>query len=284
MRDLYSRADAVLRGADPEAISAGSAIEAQHLVREGLASWSDEEFAAHASNLPVSYWTSFDTPSQIAHAELSRGFRQQEVPILIDLRPDVSKRITEMTVFSIDDAGLFSRIAGAVASTGVNIVGARIATCSDGSVLDVFILQTTENEAVGDPALLGRLQENVEAAITGSFRANSMLSARWQQTPRRVRHMPVPSRVILSNKISSTHTVIEINGRDFPGLLYQITKTIASMGLQIQSSSVSTYGERVVDVFYVKDLFGLQIHNEARLQTIKEKLLAVFDMANEVAS
>jgi [protein-PII] uridylyltransferase len=189
-----------------------------------------------------------------------------------------------MTVFSIDDAGLFSRIAGAVASTGVNIVGARIATCSDGSVLDVFILQTTENEAVGDPALLGRLQENVEAAITGSFRANSMLSARWQQTPRRVRHMPVPSRVILSNKISSTHTVIEINGRDFPGLLYQITKTIASMGLQIQSSSVSTYGERVVDVFYVKDLFGLQIHNEARLQTIKEKLLAVFDMANEVAS
>ena len=96
--------------------------------------------------------------------------------------------------------------------------------------------------------------------------------------------MPVPSRVILSNKISSTHTVIEINGRDFPGLLYQITKTIAELGLQIQSSSVSTYGERVVDVFYVKDLFGLQIHNEARLQTIKENLLTVFDMANEVAS
>ena len=54
-----------------------------------------------------------------------------------------------MTVLSIDDAGLFSRIAGAVASTGVNIVSARIATCSDGSVLDVFILQTTENDLSG---------------------------------------------------------------------------------------------------------------------------------------
>lgn len=284
MRDLYSRADAVLRGADPEAISAGSAIESQRAVREELASWSDEEFATHASNLPVSYWSSFDTRSQVTHAELSREFRQQEVPLLIDLRPEISRRITEMTVLTIDDAGLFSRIAGAVASSGVTIVGARIATCSDGSVLDVFILQTTENEAVSDPLILERLQKNVEEAITGSFRANSMLNARWRQTPKRVRHMPVLSRVILSNKISSTHTVIEINGRDFPGLLYQITKTIASLGLQIQSSSVSTYGERVVDVFYVKDLFGLQIHNEARLQTIKEKLLAVFDMANEVAS
>ena len=67
MRDLYSRADAVLRGANPEAISAGSAMRRQ-LVREGLVFWSDKEFAAHVSNLPVSYWRSFDTPSQIAHA------------------------------------------------------------------------------------------------------------------------------------------------------------------------------------------------------------------------
>jgi len=51
--------------------------------------------------------------------------------------------------------------------------------------------------------------------------------------------------------------------------------------LQIQSSTVSTYGERVVDVFYVKDLFGLQIHNEARLAKIRAALLTVFDDATE---
>ena len=101
MRDLYSRADAVLRGADPEAISAGSAIEAQHLVREGQPPGRMRNSQPMLSNLPVSYWTSFDAPSQIAHAKLSRGFRQQEVPILIDLRPDASKRITEMTVLAL---------------------------------------------------------------------------------------------------------------------------------------------------------------------------------------
>jgi hypothetical protein len=37
-------------------------------------------------------------------------------------------------------------------------------------------------------------------------------------------------------------------------------------------------------MFYVKDLFGLQIHNEVRLQTIKEKLLTVFNAADEIAS
>jgi [protein-PII] uridylyltransferase len=56
---------------------------------------------------------------------------------------------------------------------------------------------------------------------------------------------------------------------------------LASLGLQIQSSSVSTYGERVVDVFYVKDLFGLQIHNDARLQKIRDQLLIALDTPDE---
>ncbi len=284
MRDLYHRADTVLRGGDAQTVSAGSALAAQQLTREQLAKWSDDEFESHATNLPISYWTSFDTASHVVHAELSRDFRDRDVPMLIDLKSDKVRRITEMTILTVNDAGLFSRIAGAVASSGVNIAGARIATCSDGTVLDVFILQTTDNEAIEDKDLLRRLRTNIEQAIIGKFQPNPMLSARWQQTPKRVRHMPVPSRVIISNKISSTHTVIEINGRDFPGLLHRITETIVSLGLQIQSSSVSTYGERVVDVFYVKDLFGLQIHNEVRLQTIKEKLLTVFNAADEIAS
>ena len=98
-----------------------------------------------------------------------------------------------------------------------------------------------------------------------------------------MRHLPVPSRVILSNRISSTHTVIEVNGRDMPGLLHRLTRTLAELGLQIQTATVSTYGERVVDVFYVKDLFGLQVHNEARLTIIRDRLLEVFDQVGEAA-
>ena len=77
--------------------------------------------------------------------------------------------------------------------------------------------------------------------------------------------------------------MIEVNGRDFPGLLYKITLCLASLGLQIQTATVSTYGERVVDVFYVKDIFGLQIQSETRQQTIRSQLLAVFDDADEEA-
>ena len=283
MRDLYYQTDAVLRGADAAVIAAGNAEVAREAVRERLDGWSDEEFNAYAAMMPRQYWTGFDTESQLRHAGLGRTFRSMDVPLLADFRQVEDKNVTELTLLTVDDAGLFSRIAGAVAGHGINIAGARITTCADGTVLDVFQLQTTSNEPVTDERLLGRVKASIEKAVSGTLRPQAALRERWQSLPERVRHLPVPSRVILSNRISSTHTVIEVNGRDMPGLLHRLTRTLAELGLQIQTATVSTYGERVVDVFYVKDLFGLQVHNEVRLTTIRDRLLEVFDQVGEAA-
>ncbi|MEX0504373.1 [protein-PII] uridylyltransferase [Alphaproteobacteria bacterium LSUCC0719] len=284
MRDLYYQSDAVLRGADASVIAASSAEQAREQARAGLAAWSDEDFAAHAARLPRNYWTGYDTEMHVRHAELSHRFRSLDVPILVDFRQVADRKVTELTLLTVDDAGLFSRVAGAVAGLGINIIGARITTCSDGTVLDVFQLQTTHNQMIEDMQLLERLQARIDSAVTGTLRPQSALRERWQSLPARVRRLPVPSRVFLSNKISTTHTVIEVNGRDFPGLLHRLTHTLADLGLQIQTATVSTYGERVVDVFYVKDLFGLQIHNQTRLDTIRDRLLAVFEQLDEAAA
>ena len=112
--------------------------------------------------------------------------------------------MTELTILTVDDPGLFSRIAGAVAAAGANIAGARITTCHDGTVLDVFFLQDMQNQAIDGVAELKRLKDCLEGALTGAFRLDKALEERWRQTPLRVRQMPVPTRVLLSNKISTT--------------------------------------------------------------------------------
>jgi [protein-PII] uridylyltransferase len=43
---------------------------------------------------------------------------------------------------------------------------------------------------------------------------------------------------------------------------------------------VTTYGERAVDVFYVKDLFGLKIVHAGKLAEIKGKLETVLQAAD----
>jgi [protein-PII] uridylyltransferase len=86
--------------------------------------------------------------------------------------------------------------------------------------------------------------------------------------------------VLIDNKASATHTVIEVNGRDRRGLLHQLTRALTGLNLQISSAKISTFGLRAVDVFYVKDLFGLQIRHEGKLAKIREALLAALAEAS----
>ena len=121
---------------DPAVIALGNAEEARHEAAAKLTDWDAAWFAAHAANMPLTYWTGFDCESQVRHARLCDEFANQDALLLIDFKPDPARRITELTILTIDDPGLFARIAGAVAAAGANIVGARITTCHDGTVLD----------------------------------------------------------------------------------------------------------------------------------------------------
>jgi [protein-PII] uridylyltransferase len=91
--------------------------------------------------------------------------------------------------------------------------------------------------------------------------------------PSRTRVFTVAPRVLIDNKASATNTVIEVNGRDRPGFLNQVAWTLNKLGLQITTARVSTFGERVVDVFYVKDVFGLKVEHEGKLEQIHDALL-----------
>ena len=66
--------------------------------------------------------------------------------------------------------------------------------------------------------------------------------------------------------------MIEVTGRDRPGLLYDLTSAISDLSLDISSAHITTFGEKAVDVFYVTDLIGKKITSETRQETIIKKL------------
>ena len=66
---------------------------------------------------------------------------------------------------------------------------------------------------------------------------------------------------------------IEINGLDRPGLLYDVTREISDLNLDIASAHIATFGEKAVDVFYVTDLTGKKITSSSREGAIRERLM-----------
>ena len=147
------------------------------------------------------------------------------------------------------------------------------ASMSNGMALDTFWVQDREGGAFAQPQRLAKLSVMFENVLVGKLKPHIDLAAP-ASVPSRTRVFTVPPRVLIDNKASSTHTVIEVNGRDRTGLLYEVTRALTQLNLQISSAKISTYGEKVVDVFYVKDLFGHKIDHEKRLGDIRERLAA----------
>jgi [protein-PII] uridylyltransferase len=202
----------------------------------------------------------------------------------VQTEPLHARAVTEVTVYAADHAGLFSRIAGALAVAGASIVDARIHTLTNGMALDTFWVQDAAGGAFDAPHRLARLYVLVEQALSGRIKLASEIKRTQQPLlGRRMRAIHVPPRVVIDNHASNTHTVLEVNGRDRPGLLHDVTAAISEQGLQIASAHVTTYGVRAVDVFYVKDVFGLKVENERRLTQLRAALLAALANPDEAA-
>ncbi len=218
------------------------------------------------------YWLSFDVETHIRHAALIREAEAQKAPLTVRTRVLEARAVTEITVYAADHPGLFSRIAGALAVAGASIVDARIHTLQNGMALDTFWVQDASGGAFDQPHRLARLSVLIEQALTGRLRLAAEIR-KVRREPARLRAVTVPPRVVFDNHASNTHTVIEVNGRDRPGLLHDVTAAISDAGLQIASAHITTYGVRAVDVFYVKDVFGLKVENERKLNTLRKAII-----------
>ncbi len=274
LRELYHRAVEEMSGGLVADSRDQRIAAAQQAVRALLSDFSPAEMDAFIAKGYPSYWLSFDAPMQARHARLTREAERSGAPLTVDTRVDASRAVTEITLYTADHAGLFSRIAGALALAGANIVDAKILTLSNGMALDTFTVQDQSGGAFDRPDKLAKLAVLFENVLSGRVKPHLEL-AKPGAIPSRTRVFTVPPRVLIDNKASLTHSVIEVNGRDRPGLLFDVTRALTGLNLQIANAKISTYGEKVVDVFYVKDLFGHKVEHEQRLKDIRERLIEV---------
>jgi [protein-PII] uridylyltransferase len=281
LRELYGNTDAVLTGGQSVAEAATQRVAAvQAELRMQLADWNEEQFSEHLRIGTPAYWLSADAATLARQARLIRRAGIEEAPLAIDTKVEPQRGVTDVTILTGDHPGLFARIAGALAVSGANIVDARIYTLANGMALDSFSVQDTEGGLFDRPTSLARLAVVVEQALGGRLRQLAELKTK-SVGPSRARVFTVPPRVLIDNEASATHTVLELNGRDRPGLLYDVGRMLTGLNLQISTARIATYGEQVVDVFYVKDLFGLKIFHEAKLAEIRDKLLVALIDPNE---
>lgn len=283
--ELYYRAleEIEMTGGQPAERRAARVERAKSKLIARLSDWDEHLRETYVARGYADYWLVYTTAEQEYHFQVMREAEQQNREMWVEARQQPMHDTTEVIVYAPDHPGLFAQIAGAIALTGNSIVNAKVVTLANSMALDSFQVQDMSGRPLESPDRLERLTQRIEAAITGKLHPDRELEAqRIRALPSRTGVFKVAPRVIFDNKASITNTLIEVNGRDRPGFLHDITSTLTAMGMQVVSAHISTYGERVVDVFYVKDVFGLKIEQPQKLAKIQERLLRAIESPSSV--
>ena len=111
----------------------------------------------------------------------------------------------------------------------------------------------------------------MEKTLKGEVITSTAMDKR-DKIKKRERSFNVPTTITFDNDGSEIYTIIEVDTRDRPGLLYDLAKTLAASHIYIASAVIATFGEQVIDSFYVKDMFGLKLHNKLKQETLEKKL------------
>ena len=253
--------------------------EAKKNLRDALADWTPKDLRIETGRHYPPYWQGLHVTAHIDFARMLRELDDDEIKI--ELTPDEDRDATRACFALVDHPGIFGRITGALALVGANVVDARTYTSKDGYVTAAFWIQDSDDTPY-DEDRLPRLRKMIERTLAGDILPRDALTDR-DKIKKRERAFKVPTHITFDNDGSEIYTIIEVDTRDRPGLLFDLTRSLAASNIYIANAVIATYGEQVVDTFYVKDMFGLKFYSESKQKTLERKLRDAIEQGVERA-
>jgi len=279
LRNLYQGTKHALENGLEEINREQRSTHAKRALRAELPEWDNKALKHETSRHYAPYWQGLPVAAHVVFATLLTDIDDDE--LRIDLHPDEDRDATRICFALADHPGIFSRLAGALALVGANVVDARTYTSRDGYATAAFWVQDGEGKPY-EASRLPRLRQTIDKTLKGEVIATEAIKSR-DKIKKRERAFRVPTSITFDNDGSEIYTIVEIDTRDRPGLLFDLTRTLANNNVYIASAVIATYGAQVVDTFYVKDMFGLKFHATTKQRSLEKKLREAIEKGAERA-
>ncbi|MEI8257360.1 MAG: HD domain-containing protein, partial [Deltaproteobacteria bacterium] len=205
--------------------------------------------------MPQRYVLAATAETAVRHARIVRLAHPGEPFVHIAPLDEATADLAEVVVVAPDRSGLLSRLAAMLYVNRLDVQGAQVYSREMGygvDAVDVFTVRRLEN----DPGALARLAAKLPRDLAIMLASDEVFDRAMASRAHAGIRRPEPAvrtEVEIDNLASDRFTIIEVFGRDRPGLLYAVASELYALGLSISLSKVNTEGRRVADVFYVSD-------------------------------
>ncbi|MCP4433627.1 MAG: [protein-PII] uridylyltransferase [Gammaproteobacteria bacterium] len=189
--------------------------------------------------------------------------------ILVNIRQARHTKTTKVFVYCDEHPFVFSQVTGVLGALGLTILNAEIFTTDNNKVMDTFIIQDQNNEAITDRTTI----RHIESELIKALDSKSMYkSATQKRLSRQLKAFNRPTEIIFEQDYLNSRTVMQISAMDRPGLLSVIANVIATMDINITHAKITTLGEKIDDIFYLTTPEGKNIVDTSTLEELENRM------------
>ncbi len=241
-----------------------------------------ESILEHLDQVPVRYFSHTGREEAALHIDMVQQYsslgRSATRPV-VSWRNDLRRTMTVVDVVITDQTGLFEKITGALAVTGLNILGARAITRNDGLAIDVFYVEGENGGIVEDSTIRSFFEDTLESFLSGKDCPSEQITTHRKKKEKSKTFSTtdkfgatIPPQVDVYRDISLGRTIVEVRAADRIGLLHLISKHIADAGFSILFARIATEQGIATDVFNIEPLEKGSVPSSRTFLDLREKI------------
>ncbi len=192
----------------------------------------------------------------------------------IEVHNDQKRGISQVLIYRKDSKYLFVTSTIELNRLGLNVVDARITTTSDGFALNTFVILNEENDPILDAGDIARICRKLSQALD---KGEIPKPKSRPHHLRRYRHFDIPTEILFSDDLQHRFTTVNLSTADRPGLLAQIGLAFMESGIRLHSARISTFGERVDDMFQVTNQENQPLQDPSEMERLSQRLREKLD-------
>ena len=171
--------------------------------------------------------------------------------------------------------GVFSSMAGALSSAGMEILSASTDILPDNFLMLRYLVSDSRHPDGPTAERLKQVSQELARAVDSEDPPHFPQVWGQQKAEAEAQLTALPNEVRIDNTLSEDYTIVEVFTFDRVGLLYLLARELHDLKLVIAHAKIATYLDQVVDVFYVTDRQGNSLEDEVRLEEIRVRLLGL---------
>jgi [protein-PII] uridylyltransferase len=211
----------------------------------------------------------------ITHQALRR--EGDEKKPLVSIRNVENKGSSEILIFMENKTHIFTLVTSILSQMALNVTEASTYRTNTTYILHTYHILDEQQKAITD---LDR-QENIKSKLLQQLSSKEFnLSNTGQRLPRILKQFSLKTEVNFSEDLENNLTIMNITASNRPFLLSKIGHVLIQHEIHLVNTKISTFGEKVEDVFYITDLENQIITDFEQLKKLERSIIESLDEEN----